>query len=843
MGARAGGPVKENNGPRKGVELRGGRQGFAAVRFDLVSGGPWRKLALMRWGWMLSLVVVAGTQVACESLVGITERTERALPGGSAGSDGGTAGTGGTAGAGGDAGTAGDAGSGGNAGGGASGEGGAAGTAGSAGVAGAAGEGGQGGAGDCPLPAVGDSKVRLGNLSPRNTTVNFCVKPSAAESYAEATPWPRGFSSSCTQGVGYPQVTRSFAVASGEVDIKVIDAAADCSADAVVEEKGLKIEAGAAYTLLHLGGVNTPGLLRLLPEKKSESSYGIRMVNAVDFAGALFFGLSSSEKLPAQLSPLLTEPLPLGGVPAKNDNAIIGQINEAGYLEVTAIDFNLGLTRSGSSSAMMVAAIKPQGSDANTLYAIGSRNDPAFPLRGLTCNETKESDTLFLDCKLTDSPPERLLTVETLTTGLYGAFAPYEKERRPYLFDQLAQADTDVLCLQEIYTQQDRQAVLAAATKAGKFPHHFSPTLDFSTLPTKPEDSSGSTPTLPTATCTTGTAAAASQNALNCIQKNCVEPLDDPKGSLVSGNAGCISSKCAAAFTSLLASTNIDNKRCYTCLIANLVSYRSVEDTQEDCNTNPQAAFAHLGMGSGMVLSRYPIKDSETYVLPSTMFRRTVLRTTIQLPDEELVDVYCGHLSFVQGATVPYTGLYGQGLTTPAGWANEQTLQVQRWIDFVNEKSSNERLVVIAGDAASSKENKSVTPALLGLNPATIETLEKAFFPGIAPNYSPACTICAAPENAYGASSNTWTTHLFTAGPVKPFVKATTRTSKEQIVPLQDKDGKDFQGNVSDNFGLRSVIQIPYLSPRKSTPRRAGELPGNEESHVQVPVARASQAS
>jgi hypothetical protein len=164
----------------------------------------------------------------------------------------------------------------------------------------------------------------------------------------------------------------------------------------------------------------------------------------------------------------------------------------------------------------------------------------------------------------------------------------------------------------------------------------------------------------------------------------------------------------------------------------------------------------------------------------------------------------------VQSATIPYTGFYGQGLTTPAGWANEQALQAQRWIDLVNEKSTTDRLVVVAGDPASSKENKEVVPAILGLNPATVETLEKAFFPGITADYTPACTICATPENSYGTGSGTWTTHIFSAGPVKPFVKATTRTFKEQIVPLKDKDGKDFQGNVSDNFGLRSVIQIPY---------------------------------
>jgi hypothetical protein len=232
-------------------------------------------------------------------------------------------------------------------------------------------------------PAEGEGLLRLGNLSPRGNAVSFCLKPAGAADYSGSTPWPRGFGASCEPGLSYLQVTRSFGVEPGEVDAKVIDAgAADCSADAIVEAKGLKIEAGTGYTLLHLGGVNTTGLLRLLPEKKASAGSGVRMVNAVDFAGPLFFGLSSSDKLPAAISPILTEALPLGGVPAKNDNAIIGQINEAGYLEVLPIEFNLGVTRAGSSNAMMVAALSPQGAGSSTLYAVGTRNDPGFPPGG-----------------------------------------------------------------------------------------------------------------------------------------------------------------------------------------------------------------------------------------------------------------------------------------------------------------------------------------------------------------------------------------------------------------------------------------------------------------------------
>ncbi|MDW8248774.1 MAG: hypothetical protein RMJ98_05640 [Myxococcales bacterium] len=605
-------------------------------------------------------------------------------------------------------------------------------------------------------------------------------------------------------------MTRSFGIEPGDVDIKVIDAGAtDCSAEAITEAKGLKIEAGARYTLLSLGGVNTGALLRLLPEKKALAGAGVRMVNAVDFAGPLFFGLSSSDKLPASISPIITEALPLGGVPKKNDNAIIGQINEAGYLEVLPIDFNLGVTRAGSSNAMMVAGLSPKGDGSSTLYAVGTRNDPAFPLQGLTCDESTDTGTLYLDCKLTEPPPARTITVDAVTVGLYGAFAPYEKERRPYVFDQIAQLGSDVVCIQEIYTQEDRNAMAVAAKNAGVYLHWFSPVLDFSALPTDPEDADGKIPELPTATCSSGTAAIASQNALNCAQKNCVEPLNDPKGTLPSGNAGCLSSKCAAAFTTLLASPNLDNKRCYTCIIANLVSYRPIEDIKADCNTNPQAAFAHLGMGSTMMLSRFPIKETETYVLPSTMFRRTVLRATLQMPDEELVDVYCGHLSFVHGSTVPYTGLYGKGLTTPVGWVNEQLLQAQRWVQFVKDRSKADRLVIIAGDAASSKEYKDASPPIPPLHPETFLTLEQSFFSGTAPGYTPACTICSSPENTYGGNSNAWTTFILTGGTVKPLIQSSSRTLKEQIVPIKD-NGKDFLGNVSDNFGFRSVIQLPY---------------------------------
>ena len=63
------------------------------------------------------------------------------------------------------------------------------------------------------------------------------------------------------------------------------------------------------------------------------------------------------------------------------------------------------------------------------------------------------------------------VAVETYNLALAGAFIAYEQERRELLPVAIANSGADILCLQEVWTQADKEMIRDAA--AANFPNVF----------------------------------------------------------------------------------------------------------------------------------------------------------------------------------------------------------------------------------------------------------------------------------------------------------------------------------------------------------------------------------
>ena len=142
--------------------------------------------------------------------------------------------------------------------------------------------------------------------------------------------------------------------------------------------------------------------------------------------------------------------------------------------------------------------------------------------------------------------------------------------------------------------------------------------------------------------------------------------------------------------------------------------------------------------------------------------------------EDQSVDFYCAQLSSpLEDAVVPYTGSYGQDGVLPDGgrengWEDEQDLQVERAIAFVEKTSgASGRPAIIAGDWHSSVAAQGSDGGVLVAtqSPEVLAALRSAFSAQEPPGYVEGCNYCPSPDNAYnGSIAPADYTHTFLEG-------------------------------------------------------------------------------
>ncbi len=391
------------------------------------------------------------------------------------------------------------------------------------------------------------------------------------------------------------------------------------------------------------------------------------------------------------------------------------------------------------------------------------------------------------------------IRVDTLNVGLAGAFVPNEAARRQPVIDAIAALESDIVCLQEVWEQGDKDRVIAAAT--GRYPHVASFVTDFETPIDDPTDQAGEIPPTPTeAPCAAASLMAGLESALACIDASCSTMPGSDEGRTTS--AECAETNCVSAVGALLLG-DAAAQRCYSCLTTSLPT-ETLGDMRTLCTTEVNADIAFRGQSSTMILSRHPLSNVENFVLPGTWNRRQITIATATLPNGAEVDVYCNHLSPVfNGLAFPYTGAYGDGEIGPAGWAAEQLLQTEKLIAQVQARSGTTRPAIVLGDFNTSP----AIPAsdIVAEAPATYERLLEVFTPANAPGFVPACTFC--PEtnaNFVESSDSVWLDHIFFANLDADATVSTSVTFTENLV-----EAGGVRVPLSDHYGLAATLRIP----------------------------------
>jgi endonuclease/exonuclease/phosphatase family metal-dependent hydrolase len=394
-------------------------------------------------------------------------------------------------------------------------------------------------------------------------------------------------------------------------------------------------------------------------------------------------------------------------------------------------------------------------------------------------------------------PVANTFTIDSFNVGLAGAFIPFEAERRAAMGPALANNPADVICLQEVWREEDKDAI-ATAVRA-RFPHVARVAHDLSTPITAEIDPMCPVPPTPTTPpCGTPALRMALDEGLRCLSSNCSTRPNDEQGQTTS--TACAQQRCIGQVTALVTSTESDALRCYGCL-ASALPTESFASIRTLCSSNPNAGLAFNGRNGLMILSRYPLSEVETLVIPGTWNRRTITRATATLPGNRRVKVYCNHLTAVfDDIAFPYTGRHGCGEVGRAGWATEQRAQGQRLVRWVNETAGTTPTVIL-GDFNTGPASPGVSAEV----EEHFDYLRMQFVLAVPPGYRPACTFC--PDNTLNGmrTEPVWIDHIFVKNIPASAVRSFERTYTEASVQVPSAPGRV---HLSDHYGVRAVLSL-----------------------------------
>ena len=353
--------------------------------------------------------------------------------------------------------------------------------------------------------------------------------------------------------------------------------------------------------------------------------------------------------------------------------------------------------------------------------------------------------------------PPGTLRLGTYNAGLAPGDVEYADERAPELASAIGDLALDVLCLQEIWRQDDWTAI--AATVKARFPHAVRLAPDAECAMCSPVELD------PLAA---------------CAQASCAEFID---GDLVT----CALSECGAEVAPL-------GGGCAGCLVGAATGGRVFREVRDACaGGGMQGAPSYLyacGHDTG-ILSALEIEQSASLVLDSYLVRAAVdhARVATELGP---VDVFCTHLAS-NIAEFEYRGEF-------ADWKGEQRRQIDQLLAFVEAKADPKGITVVLGDL-----NNGPGVEAADIDPQWEDHYQRVLEAGFANPYAAqddvACTSC--PDNSlHGSGTAKLIDHVLVRGFEGPWHAARFLTNEATI----HVDGAPVQTHLSDHHGLALTL-------------------------------------
>lgn len=254
------------------------------------------------------------------------------------------------------------------------------------------------------------------------------------------------------------------------------------------------------------------------------------------------------------------------------------------------------------------------------------------------------------------------LKVMSYNLGLAHTFVPLSSERLPALIKNIKKTDSDVICMQEVWTKKDRSKIIRSLKRSFPYTHNIKIKQKYSSYrPTcKMKDLFGD------------------GKFLTCVKSDC-------KGTSGDEYTGCIIKKCRGALETL----KVENADCAQGVIAQ-VGKTTLQAMAAVFNPFKGAGlFSYKGSDGLLILSKYKMYNQRSLELAdiSTGTRRRVLFSDIDIAGKK-VTIGCTHLTANLSRSVPYTGEF-------TSWEMENFEQVKQ---MINATKDIKHPLLLAGD-------------------------------------------------------------------------------------------------------------------------------------------------
>lgn len=348
----------------------------------------------------------------------------------------------------------------------------------------------------------------------------------------------------------------------------------------------------------------------------------------------------------------------------------------------------------------------------------------------------------------------------TYNAGLATGYVDYAPERLPLIASALAGLNADVLCLEEVWSPEQIQAIVNSTENS--FPHNF---YEMTTGKRKEGESS----------CTEEEV----QPLQVCIGEYCAE--EDPANI-----ANCALEFCSDEFNSLSAD-------CTSCIVANLG--KEIDEIFSICVEGIGSIYTYDGHNGLLLLSKFPLSNKEHSILDSYLTRRVVLHAAIQTEAVGTVDLFCTHLTADLSEEVSYGGTY-------ESWATEQSAQIDTLLNYIDQKSGVDSPVVLMGDMNCGLESANVSAK----HPTNFQKFIDADMtaPYVEESGSP-CTWCM--ENPMtGSVNDNIIDHILTGNIPTDMGYESSRILDHEVTFTSGEE--EVTARLSDHYGVKVTISF-----------------------------------
>lgn len=348
----------------------------------------------------------------------------------------------------------------------------------------------------------------------------------------------------------------------------------------------------------------------------------------------------------------------------------------------------------------------------------------------------------------------------TFNAGLARGFVPYAAERIQPVTEAIAAHDSDVLCVQEVWFDEEIDAVLEGV----KDTYHHS--MVYKTESDELNDGCGMEE---------------AEVLADCVREKCSDVPQDQLGS-------CGIGMCGTEFSAA-------SVPCQTCVAANL--HQDIDAIIATCEGGGPK-YSSGGRNGLILLSKHELKNQTEVSFTSNLTQRAAIRAEVEIADFGTLTTYCTHLAADLSNTLAYPADNNY-----SSFGEEQAGQIDELLAWIDAQEDPGR-VLIMGDINTGPALGELTGEL----PENFEKFEAAGWVSVfAQSDAPQCTFCLdntietdGDDKLEDGSPGVLIDHIFADSDTNATVKGSARVFDQ----LQEIAGE--QLHLSDHYGVQVTL-------------------------------------